>query len=130
MRARARGTTVKVPELTCSPTELSSPQGYLEGHTFERAEPTCSTQNAMALLGLDTPLKQTIFWAYVAFGMSSHLLIYGSRLPGAPTYNATSVVLLTELTKLVLAFGLYLTSDGSTFARDRTHKLYRSKVAT
>lgn len=67
----------------------------------------------MAVLGLDTPKKQGIFTTYVSLWVSSHLLVYGSRLAGAPAYNATSVVLLTELTKLLLACGLYVAYDGS-----------------
>jgi len=64
------------------------------------------------VLGLDTPLKQGIFGFYVGLWVSSHLLVYSSKLADAPAYNATFVVLLTELVKLVMACGLYLTHDG------------------
>lgn len=67
----------------------------------------------MALLGLNTPLKIGIFFGYCGLWVASHLLVYGSRKAGAPTYNATSAVLLTELTKLVLACGMYISTDGS-----------------
>lgn len=66
------------------------------------------------LLGLDTPLKQGIFAVYVLLWVSLYLLIYGSQLAGAPEYNKTLVVLLTELAKLCLACGLYLRFDGGT----------------
>ena len=65
------------------------------------------------MLGLDTNLKRGIFATYVLLWVSSHLLVYGSRLAGAPAYNATSVVMLTETTKLIMAVGMYLTYDGS-----------------
>ena len=64
------------------------------------------------ILGLDTPLKQGIFTLYVLLWVSSHLLVYRSNLADAPVYNATSVVLLTELVKLIIATGLYITHDG------------------
>mgnify|MGYP004152194575 CR=1 FL=1 len=54
-------------------------------------------------LGLDTPLKQSIFAAYVFLWVASALLVYASKQSGAPPYNATSVVVLTELAKLGLA---------------------------
>ena len=59
-----------------------------------------------------TPTGQTIFVVYVLLWCCSHLLIYASRQAGAPEFNATSVVLLTELVKLCLAVGLYLRFDG------------------
>ena len=65
------------------------------------------------VLGLNTPLKQGIFAGYVALWVSSYLLVYASRQAGAPTYNVTSVVLLTELVKLVMATTLYLRRDGT-----------------
>ncbi|CAE8703309.1 unnamed protein product [Polarella glacialis] len=65
------------------------------------------------MLGLNVPLKQCIFGLYVGLWVASHLLVYSSQHAGAPAYNATSVVLLTELTKLFLAVGLYLAQDGS-----------------
>ena len=67
----------------------------------------------MAILGLDTPLKQGIFGGYVTLWVFSHLLVYASRREGAPEFNATSVVLLTELIKLVMATTMYIVYDGS-----------------
>jgi len=64
-------------------------------------------------LGLDTPLKQGIFFFYVTLWVSSHLLVYSSRRAGEPEYNVTSVVLLTELIKFVMAISMYLSNDGS-----------------
>ena len=64
------------------------------------------------LLGLDSPLKQGIFVIYVLLWVSCHLLVYRSKQADAPAYNATSVVLLTELVKLIMAGGLYLSKDG------------------
>eukprot|EP00440_Ansanella_granifera_P001343 gb/GFBE01001446.1/.p1 GENE.gb/GFBE01001446.1/~~gb/GFBE01001446.1/.p1 ORF type:complete len:327 (+),score=59.05 gb/GFBE01001446.1/:1-981(+) len=63
------------------------------------------------MLGLTTPLKKAIFATYVGLWTTSHLLVYSSQRAGAPTYNATSVVLLTELAKLVMALGFYLAYD-------------------
>ena len=61
-------------------------------------------------------LRSAIFGFYVALWVLSHLLIYASRQAGAPSFNATSVVLLTESVKLLLALGLLLlamlTMDG------------------
>lgn len=65
------------------------------------------------LLGLNSPLKIGIFFGYMFLWVSAHLLIYSSRLAGAPAYNPTSVVLLTELAKYALALSLYLKNDGS-----------------
>jgi len=67
----------------------------------------------MAILGLDTPLKQGIFGGYVTLWVSSHLLVYASKREGAPQFNTTSVVLLTELIKLVMATAMYVRYDGS-----------------
>eukprot|EP00438_Fugacium_kawagutii_P004061 Skav200552 [mRNA] locus=scaffold2256:25017:27325:+ [translate_table: standard] len=65
------------------------------------------------MLGLDSALKQGIFATYVTLWTSSHLLVYSSRLSSAPSYNATSVVLLTETVKLFLASSMYVVYDGS-----------------
>ena len=65
------------------------------------------------MLGLDSSLKQGIFGAYVGLWVSSHLLVYSSERTGAPPFNATSVVLLTEAVKLAMAVGLYLWNDGN-----------------
>ena len=65
------------------------------------------------MLGLDTSLKQGIFAFYVLLWVSCHLLVYRSKQADAPVYNATSVVLLTELVKLMMACGLYIVQDGS-----------------
>jgi drug/metabolite transporter (DMT)-like permease len=67
---------------------------------------------APACLGLDSALKRGIFGSYVLLWVASHLLVYSSTRAGAPPYNATSVVLLTELAKLLLAVGLYFAHDG------------------
>jgi drug/metabolite transporter (DMT)-like permease len=67
----------------------------------------------MTVLGLDSPLKRCIFVGYVLLWVSSHLLIYASKRAGAPDFNATSVVLLTELIKLIMATSFYVTYDGS-----------------
>ena len=64
-------------------------------------------------LGLDTPPKQSIFAAYVFLWVASALLVYASKQSGAPPYNATSVVVLTELAKLGLALALYRYYDGT-----------------
>lgn len=64
-------------------------------------------------LGLDTSLKQGIFTSYVGLWVTCHLLVYSSQRAGAPEYNATSAVLITELTKMCLAIGLYLKYDGN-----------------
>jgi len=66
-----------------------------------------------SLLGLDTSLKRSIFSGYVMLWVSSHLLVYSSRSTGARPYNATSVVLVTECVKLVMALALYRFHDGS-----------------
>lgn len=65
------------------------------------------------MLGLDSALKQGIFTTYVTLWTSSHLLVYSSRQSTAPSYNATSVVLLTESVKLMLATSMYIVYDGS-----------------
>lgn len=60
--------------------------------------------------------RQGLFSTYVALWTSSHLLVYSSRLANAPSYNATSVVLLTETVKLFLAGAMYVapgSKDGS-----------------
>uniref|UniRef100_A0A7S0JCZ0 Uncharacterized protein n=1 Tax=Calcidiscus leptoporus TaxID=127549 RepID=A0A7S0JCZ0_9EUKA len=67
----------------------------------------------MALLGLDTPIKQGVFGTYITLWVTCHMLVYASRQSGAPAYNATSVVLLTELIKLVMALTLYRLNDGN-----------------
>lgn len=63
------------------------------------------------MLGLNTPLKQAIFAAYVALWVACHLLVYASQHGDSPAYNATSVVMITELVKLMMALGLYLRYD-------------------
>lgn len=63
--------------------------------------------------GLNSTTGKAIFVVYVLLWVLSHLLIYASKLSGAPAFNATSVVLLTESVKLLLAFGMYLRFDGS-----------------
>lgn len=67
----------------------------------------------MTILGLDTALKQGIFSGYVCLWVSSHLLVYASKRDGAPEFNTTSVVLLTEFIKLIMATSLYLWNDGN-----------------
>ena len=64
------------------------------------------------MLGLDTSKKQGIFGTYVMLWVSSHVLVYASKMPGAPQYNATSVVLITEAVKLVMALAFYRRYDG------------------
>ena len=64
------------------------------------------------MLGLDTPKKQGIFGTYVMLWVSSHVLVYASKMPGARQYNTTSVVLITEAVKLVMALAFYLRYDG------------------
>jgi len=63
------------------------------------------------VLGLDSAFKRGIFSGYVLLWVSSHMLVYSSRLAGAPAYNATSVVLITEAVKLCLALVLYVVYD-------------------
>lgn len=65
------------------------------------------------MLGLNSPLKIFIFCGYIALWVASHVVVYSSRLAGAPPYNVTSVVLLTELTKLVLAIVMYVVRNGT-----------------
>ena len=67
----------------------------------------------MACLGIDTPLKFGIFLSFVCLWTASNLLVYGSQLKGARRYNAASVVMLTEFTKLIMAITMYRTKDGS-----------------
>jgi len=55
--------------------------------------------------------RQGIFTTYVTLWTSSHLLVYSSRLSSAPSYNATSVVLLTETVKLILAASMYVATQ-------------------
>ena len=76
-----------------------------------RAPRSRSTRPAM-LLGLDSSKKQGIFGTYVMLWVSSHVLVYASKMPGAPQYNATSVVLITEAVKLVMALAFYRRYDG------------------
>ncbi|CAE7202344.1 senju [Symbiodinium natans] len=64
------------------------------------------------MLGLSTFFKQGLFATYVGLWTSSHLLVYSSRLASAPAYNATSVVLLTEMVKLCLASAMFVAYDG------------------
>uniref|UniRef100_A0A6S9UKE5 Uncharacterized protein n=1 Tax=Chrysotila carterae TaxID=13221 RepID=A0A6S9UKE5_CHRCT len=66
----------------------------------------------MALLGLDSLFAQTLFWTYVSLWVSCHLLIFQSRQPNSPAFNATSVVLLTEALKLLIALTLVLWNEG------------------
>lgn len=68
------------------------------------------------VLGLDSALKRTIFGGYVVLWVSSHLLVYRSKLSDAPHYNAMTVVLLTETVKLCLAIGLYVRFEGGPLA--------------
>ena len=63
-------------------------------------------------LGLDTPLKQSIFAAYVFLWVASRSSCR-VEAGGAPPDNATSVVVLTELAKLGLALALYRYYDGT-----------------
>ncbi len=56
----------------------------------------------------------TIVALYVALWVAAHLLIYSSKTTDAPKYNATSVVLATELAKLALALALFRAHDGDT----------------
>jgi len=67
---------------------------------------------SVMLLGLDTSRKQGIFATYLMLWVSSHVLVYASKMPGAPQYNATSVVLITEAVKLVMALTLYRSYEG------------------
>jgi len=69
-------------------------------------------------------LREGIFVVYVLLWVMSHLLIYASKLAGAPPFNATSVVLLTEAVKLLMALGMYLRFDGG------LHQLARTIAAT
>jgi hypothetical protein len=81
------------------------------------------------LLGLDSALKQSIFAGYVLLWVASHVLVYASRRGGAPTYNATSVVLITEVVKLGLALGLYCTYDVDVARGSRMGAAWRQLVA-
>ena len=65
-------------------------------------------------------IKEAIFTVYVLLWVLSHLLIYASKLAGAPPFNSTSAVLFTELVKLLLALGLYIRFDGNVRQLTRT----------
>ena len=65
-------------------------------------------------------IKEAIFTVYVLLWVLSHLLIYASKLAGAPPFNSTSAVLFTELVKLLLALGLYIRFDGNAKQLTRT----------
>lgn len=65
------------------------------------------------MLGIDSPFKLSIFAGYVALWVSNHLLVYASQRTGSPSYNITSVVLLTESAKFVMSVHFYVSNDGS-----------------
>eukprot|EP01062_Namystynia_karyoxenos_P075820 TRINITY_DN7350_c0_g1_i4.p1 TRINITY_DN7350_c0_g1~~TRINITY_DN7350_c0_g1_i4.p1 ORF type:complete len:435 (+),score=142.50 TRINITY_DN7350_c0_g1_i4:103-1305(+) len=69
----------------------------------------------MAILGLDTATKKTIFIFYMALWCALRLLIYGSKRQGssAPEYNQTSLLVFVCVTKLMMALGMYMQDDGS-----------------
>eukprot|EP00996_Jenningsia_fusiforme_P001131 NODE_2032_length_1318_cov_31.371158_g1847_i0.p1 GENE.NODE_2032_length_1318_cov_31.371158_g1847_i0~~NODE_2032_length_1318_cov_31.371158_g1847_i0.p1 ORF type:complete len:347 (+),score=65.67 NODE_2032_length_1318_cov_31.371158_g1847_i0:56-1096(+) len=68
----------------------------------------------MALLGLDTPARRTVFLLYMGLWCALRLIVYGSKhSSSAPDYNATSLLIFTCLAKLIMATGLFLQSDGT-----------------
>mmetsp|Transcript_679 Transcript_679/g.2041 ORF Transcript_679/g.2041 Transcript_679/m.2041 type:complete len:369 (+) Transcript_679:54-1160(+) len=81
------------------------------------------------LLGLDSALKQSIFSGYVLLWVACHVLVYASRRRGAPAYNATSVVIITEGVKLGLALGLYFTYDVAVVRGSRVGTAWKQLVS-
>ncbi|KAJ9471203.1 CMP-sialic acid transporter 2 [Diplonema papillatum] len=65
----------------------------------------------MALLGLDTAGKKTIFLSYMGLWSALRLLIYGSKRNG-PDYNQTTLLVFVSLLKLMMAVGMFLKQDG------------------
>ena len=61
----------------------------------------------MAILGLDTRLKKMIFCLYIFMWPALHTLMAYSRSASQPRYEPTSVVLLTEMLKLLFALTCY-----------------------
>eukprot|EP01063_Lacrimia_lanifica_P001536 TRINITY_DN10778_c0_g2_i1.p1 TRINITY_DN10778_c0_g2~~TRINITY_DN10778_c0_g2_i1.p1 ORF type:complete len:354 (+),score=146.00 TRINITY_DN10778_c0_g2_i1:79-1062(+) len=69
----------------------------------------------MAILGLDTTLKKGIFFLYMALWSGMRLVTYGSKREGsgAPAYNETSLLVFVSFTKLFIATGMFVQSDGT-----------------
>ena len=67
----------------------------------------------MVFLGLDTVLKNVVFWGYITLWVSYTLLVYGFRKQ-RPTYNFSAVATLIEFTKLLASILLYLKNDRAT----------------
>lgn len=72
------------------------------------------------MLGLSTPLQKAIFVAYVTLWCACHLLVYSSQHGASPAYNVTSVVMVTELVKMLMALSFYLYYDGGPSELART----------
>ena len=75
------------------------------------AQATAPAQKAF--LGLDSCFKLTLFVGYISLWISQGMLVYASRRDGKIKYNFTSVVLVTEFTKLLISTAMYLQADGS-----------------
>eukprot|EP01064_Diplonema_japonicum_P015823 TRINITY_DN2374_c1_g2_i1.p1 TRINITY_DN2374_c1_g2~~TRINITY_DN2374_c1_g2_i1.p1 ORF type:complete len:328 (+),score=71.57 TRINITY_DN2374_c1_g2_i1:55-1038(+) len=68
----------------------------------------------MAILGLDTPVKKSIFFVYMGLWSALRLLTYNSKQdPDFQGYNETSLLLFVCITKLAIAVSMYLKSDGN-----------------
>ena len=62
----------------------------------------------MAILGLDSPLKASLFAAYVTlFTLQGVLVKYSQRDGAAYSYDVSVLVLMTEFTKLAMNFYVY-----------------------
>ena len=62
----------------------------------------------MAILGLDSPLKATLFAAYVMLFVSQGVLVkLSQRDGGSYSYDVSVLVLMTEFTKLAMNFVVY-----------------------
>ena len=68
----------------------------------------------MALLGLNTLFKKSLFCGYMLLWVTQGMLVYGSRdANGKLPYNSITVVMLVSLTKLCIATNMYLRDNGS-----------------
>lgn len=65
----------------------------------------------VSFLGLDSAFKWAIFLTYMTLWTGLRIIIFGSQQ--TQKYNAAAVVLLTEMTKLVLATSMFVANDGT-----------------
>ena len=85
----------------------------------------------MAVLGLDTLFKFSLFCLYIGLWTLVSILVHVSQHTSQPAYNSSTAVLFTEVIKLGISIVLYLARDGSTMdlvksvcASSRTLALY------